>query len=152
MRNRILFPVTAGMLGAFVAAAPAAAQNRRINISSAPPGATVRLDNQTSAPIGTTPIRNRAVRAGAHTLFFELQGYVPGRLDINVARNGETFTGSLQQAGSINVSSDVQGASVTIDGQERGTSPTRVAKYVLSPRSSNNADSATSFKPQANTS
>ncbi len=126
MRNRILFPVTAGMLGAFVAAAPAAAQNRRINISSAPPGATVRLDNQTSPPIGTTPIRNRAVRAGAHTLFFELQGYVPGRLDINVARNGETFTGSLQQAGSINVSSDVPGAAITIDGQERGTSPTRV--------------------------
>jgi hypothetical protein len=114
------------MLGTLAIAAPAMAQTRRINISSAPPGATVRLDNQTSPPIGTTPIRNRSVRGGAHTLFFELQGYVPGRLDINVARNGETFTGSLQQAGSINVTSDIPGASLTIDGQERGTSPTRV--------------------------
>ncbi len=118
--------VSVGALGVVTLASPAMAQMRRININSAPPGATVRLDAQTSPPIGTTPIRNRSVRGGAHTLFFELQGYVPGRLDINVARNGETFTGSLQQAGSINITSDISGASVTIDGQERGQSPTRV--------------------------
>lgn len=126
MKTRFLLSVSAGMLGAVAMVAPAAAQNRRININSAPPGATVRLDDQGSPPIGTTPIRNRMVRAGVHTLFFELQGYVPGRLDINVARNGETFTGSLQQAGSINVTADVPNASVTVDGQERGTAPTRV--------------------------
>ena len=126
MRTRFLVSLSAGMLSTLSLAAPAMAQTRRINISSAPPGATVRLDNQTSPPIGTTPIRNRSVRSGAHTLFFELQGYVPGRLDINVARNGETFTGSLQQSGSINVSSDIPGAAITIDGQERGVSPTRV--------------------------
>ena len=125
MRTRIWTMASAGTLGMVCLVAPAAAQTRRININSTPPGATVRLDAQASAPIGVTPLRNRAVRSGAHTLFFEMPGYVPGRLDINVARNGETFTGSLQQAGSINVSSDVPGASVTIDGQERGTSPTR---------------------------
>ncbi len=126
MRTRFWTTVSAGALGMVCLAAPAAAQTRRINIGSTPPGATVRLDTQTSPPIGTTPIRNRAVRAGAHTLFFELQGYVPGRLDINVARNGETFTGSLQQAGSINITADVSGAAVTIDGQERGAAPVRV--------------------------
>jgi hypothetical protein len=127
MRTRFWTTVSAGTLGVVCLSAPAMAQtSRRININSTPPGATVRLDTQTSPPIGNTPIRNRAVRSGAHTLFFELPGYVPGRLDINVARNGEAFTGSLQQAGSINISSDVSGAAVTIDGQERGTSPVRV--------------------------
>ena len=127
MNTRFWTTVSAGALGMVCLAAPAVAQpTRRININSTPPGATVRLDAQTSAPIGTTPIRNRAVRGGAHTLFFELPGYVPGRLDINVARNGEAFTGSLQQAGSINVSADVTGAAITVDGQERGTSPTRI--------------------------
>lgn len=127
MRTRIWTTASAGALGMVCLVAPAMAQQtRRININSTPPGATVRLDAQASAPIGVTPLRNRAVRSGAHTLFFELPGYVPGRLDINVARNGEAFTGSLQQAGSINVSADVQGAAITIDGQERGTSPTRI--------------------------
>ena len=133
MAMRFWSTATAGTLGLVLLSAPAAAQMRRININSAPPGATVRLDVQGSAPIGTTPIRNRAVRGGAHTLFFELPGYVPGRLDINVARNGETFTGSLQQAGSINITSDVSGASVTIDGQERGASPTRVDNLAPGP-------------------
>ncbi len=127
MRTRIWTTASAGALGMVCLVAPAMAQQtRRININSTPPGATVRLDAQASAPIGVTPLRNRAVRSGAHTLFFEMPGYVPGRLDINVARNGEAFTGSLQQAGSINVSADVQGAAITIDGQERGTSPTRI--------------------------
>jgi len=126
MRTRCLFPLSAGMLGALTIAAPAAAQVRRINISSMPPGATVRLDDQNTPPVGTTPIRNRPVRAGAHTVYFELPGFVPGRLDINVARNGETFTGSLTQAGSINITADVPGAAVTVDGQERGAAPTRI--------------------------
>ncbi len=127
MRTRIWTMASAGALGMVCLVAPAMAQQtRRININSTPPGATVRLDAQASAPIGVTPLRNRAVRSGAHTLFFELPGYVPGRLDINVARNGEAFTGTLQQAGSINVSSDVPGAAITIDGQERGTSPSRI--------------------------
>ena len=127
MRTRIWTMASAGALGMVCLVAPAMAQQtRRININSTPPGATVRLDAQASAPIGVTPLRNRAVRSGAHTLFFELAGYVPGRLDINVARNGEAFTGSLQQAGSINVSADVPGATITIDGQERGTSPSRI--------------------------
>jgi hypothetical protein len=142
MKARLYSSIYAGVLGTVMIAAPASAQVRRINISSTPPGATVRIDNATSPPVGTSPIRNRSVRAGAHTLFFELAGYVPGRLDINVARNGETFTGSLQQAGSINISSDIPGAAVTIDGQQRGVSPVRVdglapGQHVVELRSGN---------------
>ena len=69
---------------------------RRINIGSSPPGATVRLDAPSSEPLGTTPLRNRSVLAGPHALFFELRGYGPERFYIYVARDGETFTGSLQ--------------------------------------------------------
>jgi hypothetical protein len=106
------------------AAAVANAQPvRTININSLPAGAAVRVDALSATPLGTTPLRRVRVRGGPHTLFFTLDGYVPGQIQVNIARNNETFTGSLTQAGSVYVSSDPDGATVTIDGNEVGTTP-----------------------------
>ncbi len=97
-----------------------------VNIDSAPQGATVRLDSETSNPVGTTPLRRFRIPAGAHTLFVTREGYITGRVDVSVGRRNETFTATLTQAGSIYVSSDVDGAQVFLDGNAVGTTPGRV--------------------------
>lgn len=99
---------------------------RTININSLPAGATVRVDSLSAPPLGATPLRRARVPAGPHTLFFTLDGYVQGQIQVNVARNNETFTGTLTQAGSIYVSSDPDGAEVVIDGNPVGATPRRV--------------------------
>jgi len=126
MNLRLWTTMSTGIATVCLVTAPAIAQTRRININSTPAGATVRLDGPTVAPLGVTPLRNRAVRPGPHTLFFELAGYVTGQLNINASRNGETFTGTLVQAGSISVSADVDSASVSVDGQAQGNTPRRI--------------------------
>ena len=80
MNLRLWTTMSTGIATVCLVAAPAIAQTRRININSTPAGATVRLDGPTVVPLGVTPLRNRAVRAGQHTLFFELPGYVTGQL------------------------------------------------------------------------
>lgn len=110
----------------FGAVAAEAQPVRTININSLPAGAQVRVDAMTATPLGTTPLRRVRVPGGPHTLFFTLDGYVPGQIQVNIARNNETFTGTLTQAGSVYVSSDPDGAMVTIDGNEVGTTPRRV--------------------------
>lgn len=99
---------------------------RTININSLPAGASVRVDSLSATPLGMTPLRRARVPSGPHTLFFTLDGYVPGQIQVNVARNNETFTGTLTQAGSIYVSSDPDGAEVVIDGNAVGATPRRV--------------------------
>jgi hypothetical protein len=116
-------------LAAWVALAPSAAHAQRqitVNIESVPPGATVRLDDAAAAPLGATPLRNVRIASGTHALLFTRDGYVSGRLDVNVRRARETFTATLIQAGSIYVSSDVEGAQITLDGQPVGTTPGRM--------------------------
>lgn len=110
-------------------AAPAAVHAQRqvaVNIDSQPQGATVRLDSETAAPLGTTPLRRTRIPAGAHTLYFTRDGYVSSRIDISVGRRNETFTAQLQQAGSVYVSADVDGAQVFMDGNPVGTTPGRI--------------------------
>lgn len=99
---------------------------RTVNINSLPAGAVVRVDSITATPIGTSPLRRVRLRGGPHTLFFTLDGYVPGQIQVNIARNNETFTGTLTQAGGIYISSDPDGAQVSVDGNEVGTTPHRV--------------------------
>ncbi len=89
---------------------------RLVNINSNPAGATVRLGSATAAPIGTTPLHRARVPAGPESLYFDLQGYVTGRIDITVRRTGESFTATLSQAGSVYVTADVDGATILLDG------------------------------------
>lgn len=97
-----------------------------VNIDSIPQGATVRLDSETAPPLGTTPLRRVRIPAGAHTLYFSREGFLPGRLDVTVARRNETFTATLTQAGSIYVSADIDGAQIFLDGNAVGTTPGRI--------------------------
>lgn len=111
---------------AFAVAGAAEAQVRVVNINSLPAGAVVRIDSASADPVGTSPLRRVRLSRGAHTLFFTLDGYVPGQIQVNVSRNNETFTGTLTQAGSIYVSSDPDGAHVSVDGNEVGATPHRL--------------------------
>lgn len=110
--------------------APQAALAQRmyaVNIESTPAGAAVRLDAESNPPVcPSTPCRAVRLPQGAHTLLFTRDGYVPGRLDVNVRRARETFTSSLTQAGAIYVASDVDGAQIRLDGQGVGTTPGRL--------------------------
>ncbi len=116
-------------LAALVVLAPSAASAQRqyaVNIESAPAGATVRLDSDNATPLGSTPLRAVRLPQGAHVLYFTRDGYVPGRLDVNVRRARETFTTTLTQAGAIYVACDVDGAQIRLDGQGMGTTPGRL--------------------------
>ncbi len=98
-----------------------------VNVESTPAGAAVRVDSESAPPVcPSTPCRALRLPRGAHTLFFTRDGFVPGRLDVNVRRARETFTTSLTQAGAIYVASDVDGAQIRLDGQGVGTTPGRL--------------------------
>ncbi|MBL8604619.1 MAG: PEGA domain-containing protein [Myxococcales bacterium] len=114
---------------AIVAAAPLASAQRLVqaNVQSTPSGATVRVDSATAAPVGVTPLPRARLPLGQHRLFFTLDGYVPGTLDVTVAtRNRTAFTTSLVQAGSVYVAADIDGAPIFLDGNQVGTTPGRV--------------------------
>jgi hypothetical protein len=115
------------VMAALVAPREARAQRQiTVNIESVPAGATVRLDSESAQPLGSTPLQRVRIPAGAHTLFFTREGFVPGRIDVNVRRRNETFTATLTQAGSVFVSADVDGAQVFLDGNAVGTTPGRI--------------------------
>ncbi len=97
-----------------------------VNIDSLPQGAAVRVDSETNIPIGTTPLRRVRVPVGSHTLYFTREGFLPGRLDVQIQRRNETFAATLTQGGSVYVSADVDGAQVFLDGNAVGTTPGRI--------------------------
>ncbi|MBI5518094.1 MAG: PEGA domain-containing protein [Deltaproteobacteria bacterium] len=123
MRLRRMLLATTVLCGAPVALAQPRPALRTVNINSQPPGATVTLDAATGTVLGPTPLRRQRVPAGPHSLFFTLDGYAPGRLDVTVTRNNETWTAQLAQLGSITVTCPTAGATVLVDNHERGTLP-----------------------------
>lgn len=121
--------VRGSCLAAITAAAPqvALAQSTyAVNVESTPAGAAVHVDAETAPTTCTTPCRAVRLPRGAHTLFFTRQGYVTGRLDVNVRRARESFTTSLTQAGSIYIATDVEGARIMVDGNAVGTTAGRL--------------------------
>jgi hypothetical protein len=96
-----------------------------INTSSIPSGAAVYVD---SVPRGTTPVSIQGVASGSHTVKFTLTGYQDVTRSVTVM-NGETtqvsatFAAASAGTGGLNISSVPAGATITIDGANKGTTP-----------------------------
>lgn len=96
-----------------------------LQVISDPPGASVYLDDPSIGSVGTTPWGN-VVPTGTHRLWIELPGYLP------IEREVEIRLGTEQQIevelerlpiGMARVLTNVEGATVEIDGQEVGQAP-----------------------------
>lgn len=93
-----------------------------IHVTSNPSGAKVYLDGSYK---GTTPLTIGDVSTGNHTLTLKKNGYYDWERSYNVSA-GETVDvyASLElKVGYLNVRSNVEGASVYVDGSYKGTIP-----------------------------
>lgn len=114
--------------------AGAQAATGTLSVASVPSGATVYLDGTL---LGTTPITSVTVTAGDHAALLTLAGYEDYSATISVPENGSvrgaytlvpaatktTTTAATAAPGSLDISSEPSGATVTIDGTVRGTTP-----------------------------
>ncbi len=100
-----------------------------VNVTSTPSGAMVYLDD-TSNALGTTPLKKVKISKGSHTLIFRLSDYQEQRLTVSVSKRNQTFQVTLSAMGTVDLnatSSEMNGATVTIDGEQVGQLPLRKA-------------------------
>lgn len=103
--------------------APAAPTTGTIDIATNPPGATAVIDGQ---PSGTTPV-TLTLHAGSHTL--ELRGMgEPRTIPLMIAAGTQVshyidLPKPAPSVGQLNVHTEPAGATVTVDGVKRGTTP-----------------------------
>jgi hypothetical protein len=97
-------------------------KNGSIAISSNPAGAAILLDGNNK---GTTPATLADVPAGSHTILLKKTGYSDSSTNVTV-NPGKTTNLSVTMTpatGSISVTSSPSGATVHLDGVNRGTTP-----------------------------
>lgn len=107
------------------------AQSYRVEIDTEPTGATLWIDNRNAESVGTAPYSGR-LSLGKHTVFAELNGYEFAIKEIRVRKNKRVqrfvITLAELESGSIDIlpapgNTNADGATVLIDGEERGTVP-----------------------------
>lgn len=93
-----------------------------LTVDTNPSGATISLDGNT---IGQTPLRPTRIKAGQYRLSVTLPSYVPLLRPINLKPGEKIRVDEDLEAdfGSLHVTSTPTKASVTIDGERRGTTP-----------------------------
>lgn len=97
-----------------------------ISISSTPAGATVSTNGE---PLGVTPL-TAALLTGTHQLEVKLAGHKAWQQSLRVqAQQDQTLADIqlLKADGLVTVVSSPAGASITVDGQFRGTTPAELA-------------------------
>ncbi len=94
-----------------------------VTVNSDVRGATVFVDNQSR---GTTPVR-LDLQAGQHSLRVEAAGFYPNNQVIQVERDTAINTSLTPMTFRLNVTSNVQGAEVLIDGSRAGNAPMQIA-------------------------
>jgi formylglycine-generating enzyme required for sulfatase activity len=97
-----------------------------LSVDTVPSGATVRMDGR---EVGSTPVTFEPL-AGAHDLEFLLDGWKPAarRFEIVAGQRDTLAPVALERIdGTLRVSSDPPGATVTVNGEYRGLTPTSVA-------------------------
>lgn len=102
-----------------------------LSVTSAPSGATVSIDGDAQ---GSTPISGIKLSEGAHTVLLILAGYEDYSRDVMINRNEPvqlqvSLTKKAEatpSTGSILVATDPTGASVSVDGTARGTTPVTI--------------------------
>jgi len=101
--------------------APLAATGQ-INVTSGPSGANLTIDGQ---PHGTTPVMIE-VDEGSHEVVVEMDGYAPYSQTVQVTSGRMvTVNATLSEvpSGFLNVTSTPVGATVLVDGNNRGRTP-----------------------------
>lgn len=93
-----------------------------VGFESNPTGAQVYVDDQL---VGTTPTGTLQLAEGAHQARFVLPGYTDTLVDFSVQGSSyQVVSGELQaQAGSLELTANIGGAVIFIDGQQVGTVP-----------------------------
>lgn len=97
-----------------------------INISSTPAGATITADGE---ELGVTPMQAELL-AGKHSLVVKLEGYKAWQQNLRVKALQEKTLPDIQLVkadGLVKVISSPAGASITVNGQFQGKTPTEVA-------------------------
>jgi formylglycine-generating enzyme required for sulfatase activity len=96
-----------------------------ITIMTSPAGATVSVDGTI---VGSTPLEHR-VEAGNRVFDFRRTGYKPATRSLRVTAGDAVdlpVVGLVPEDGHLSVDSDPSGATVTIDGIFRGTTPLEI--------------------------
>ena len=99
----------------------------RLRITSVPSGANIWLNGKL---VGGTPFEDNEIKGGDYDLLARLQGYQDFKQRLTV-RQGEltTLLANLKSlSGTIEVTSEPSGATILLDGQEVGTTPTKIQK------------------------
>ncbi len=98
--------------------------------SSTPSGADIYVDGQL---VGTTPITNVRLEAGMHQVRFVLEGVGEDTVDFEVRSGGyKNVSGVLRaQQGTLELTGNVGGATVLIDGSRVGTIPNGTGRLTL---------------------
>jgi hypothetical protein len=96
-----------------------------LQVVTSPPGARVFLDEPANGTVGPAPWGD-VVRAGRHTIWVELPGYQPVEREVEVGLGSEEqIEIALERLpfGIARVLTNVEGATIEIDGQEIGVAP-----------------------------
>jgi PKD repeat protein len=102
-----------------------------LSVTSSPVGATVSIDGTAA---GSTPLTNKELTAGTHTVMLLLAGYEDYSREVTISRNTPVqmqvilskIAVTSPSTGSIQVTTDPAGASVSVDGNGRGTAPVTI--------------------------
>ncbi|MCX6698412.1 MAG: PEGA domain-containing protein [Methanomicrobiales archaeon] len=117
--------VTAGQTASVTATLSTQQTTGSLSVSSTPSGATIVLDGINK---GTTPTTLNGITAGSHAIILKKSGYADYSASVTVTA-GQTASisatlGGQQATGSISVSSTPPGATILLDGINKGTTPT----------------------------
>lgn len=102
-----------------------------VKIDSQPSGAKVYIDDRAKGVAGTTPTTIQ-VSKGSHQIILELEGYAPAEKTLQIDRAQNLVFPLLKQARPATLDvrgtgdGSAAGASVSLDGTQVGTVPTRV--------------------------
>ena len=118
--TKTAFDVTAGKPQTVAVTAPTPIYGA-LDITSEPDEATVYLDGKN---IGETPLVQKNILIGSHTLRFEKNGCAPSELTAAVEEGKiKEVNGKLQTGREISISTDKNGDKIFVDGNYVGTSP-----------------------------
>ena len=116
--------IAAGQTASVSATLIAQSTTGSINIKSTPPGATILLDGMNK---GTSPVTLSGISTGSHTIILKKSGYSDSSTSVIIAA-GQTASVSAtliaqSTTGSINIKSTPAGATILLDGVNKGTTP-----------------------------
>jgi len=95
-----------------------------ISVKSTPDGASVHFGSPTSESLGNTPLET-GIAPGAQKVYIKKDGYMTHETALNVVPSQPPTVDAQLQLG-VAVESKPPGATVLVDGQEKGTTPAEV--------------------------